>query len=505
MFAAQSHDHAYRGPGSPSTRSLAFTPPATLLPGSRSGSAAPQPRHMHAEDAITTPRCQTLGRAKDTRHCGDLHAVACRTGTLRRRLHSCVVGMPEPTVPRALRYTQAVAKTLAASPMLAPLGTNGAIDNYLEFATTKDEESMMSDERTGSVTGLSGRASGLTLSAIPAVDGVPSDMPTFLAMPPPSDPGAAGHDSPEDEFLPATSMGETDSDASTALRAAPAAPLPAPAGPAMRLADDPPAAPATDSSPFRLADQPGSGGFAEQLPAGEAPGPVPPNDSMGSVGNTKRLPMPVMSISRIPRSSGPANSTEAALQGPGSVPYPDVPSDANMYVPSDEEGSPSPPRGSSPVVDRVKPRPVHAQPPTPGKPPLVPSPLPVPTMSEGASWSPPPAVATRSVHAVTRPSDTGGAPASPTSSIGNFSMYSRTGYTRSIHAMPKSGEDSMMGVPPSPGGRSVSASVASSVRRMRTSLHVMPKRGAGCAEAGPFGPPLRERYGADPPHETAPL
>eukprot|EP00892_Ulva_mutabilis_P007661 jgi/Ulvmu1/5267/UM022_0061.1 len=419
-------------------------------------------------------------------------------------------------------YTESVAKALSASPKLsAATGTNGSLDTYLEFTITKDDESVMSDDRTGSVAAFPAANGASPLpGAVPLADVLAPDAPTFLALPPPN--GAAADSSPDEEFLPAMSAGDPDQEAVTASLPPPDAPVPAPAGPPIKLTDvdscaaAPPvdAPTAADSTPFKLSDEADSRVPPISPPpaAAAAAAPALPTESMRSSGNTKRLPMPVMSMSRIPRSpGGPASSTEAALEGPSSVPYPDAPVDGNLYVPSDG-GSPLPAdstvgpavMSASPTLDRVKPRPVHAQPPAATKPPLGPSPIPV--MSEGASWSPPPSGAPRSVHAVSRQIDVG--PPSPTSSIGNYSTYSRTGYSRSIHAMPKvgglGGEDSMMGVPPSP-GYSVSASVTSSVRRrMRTSLHVLPKRGATYADMGPFGQAPRGRF-RDDPHETAPL
>lgn len=404
---------------------------------------------------------------------------------------------PHPSPP--CRHAQVTAAALAASPKLATAATNGGTDAYLEFAATKDDESIMSDERTSSATALSGHTTALALGVTPAPNATPTDE--FLAMPPPPDAASATiARASDDEFLPATSVGH---DGQELAAAAAAVPDPGTQGPpAAALA--PVAVTAETPQPaFKLSD-----GDDARPPAAGASVDAPSvnsgmqSSSLRSTGTTKRLPMPVLSMSRIPVvSTGPQNSTEAAMEGPGSVPYPDGAADGNLYTPA--EG------GSPPSAERGKLRTLHAQSPKMGKPPLGPSPI--PAASEGASWSPPPAIVTRSVHAVSRQSPDVGPP-SPTSSIGDVSTYSRTGYSRSIHAQPRGGivmeDSSLLGSGQrSPSAYSVSASVTSSVRRrMRTSLHVLPKRGAAYAASGPFGNvPRPDRGSMDPPQETAPL
>lgn len=407
---------------------------------------------------------------------------------------------PHPSPP--CRHTQATAAALAASPKLAAACTNGGTGAYLEFTTSKDDESIMSDERTSSATALSGRTSALALAAAMAANGTPTDE--FLAMPPPPDAASATIPrASDDEFLPATSVGHDGSELAVAAAAVPVSgtqepPAAAPAPVAATVATPDLAQPAFKLADVDEASPPAEGAFVDApsvnsgMPAG----------TMRSTGNTKRLPMPVLSMSRIPAlSAGPEDSTEAAMEGPGSVPYPDVAVDGNLYTPADG--------GSPAAAERGKLRTLHVQSPTVGKPPLGPSP--VPAMSEGASWSPPPAIVTRSVHAMSRQSPDVG-PGSPTSSIGDVSTYSRTGYSRSIHAQPRGGlgveDSSLLGSGQrSPSAYSVSASVTSSVRRrMRTSLHVLPKRGAVWAASGPFGNvPRAHHVGKDAPQETAPL
>lgn len=519
-----------------------------------------------------------------------------------------------PHFPRQCRHTQAVAGALAASPKLAAAAPNGP-DAYLDFSTAKDDdESLMSDERTSSATGLSGHTGALALAAAPAADGPAADA--FLALPPPVEAASAtllrasddefepamsgGADGPDPKHAPrsagapfkladadsagksaassATDYGAAGQQVQVATGAAPVAARPAgsvpthpratvpvpsqpqagaagissklsTAGPAPAAppaadsvtahppaagpqpAQPPAAAPtaaqasatnpasaqaaftapvsaqAPAASSFKLTDTNGSAPPAATASSGAASvTSAMPAEALRSTGNTTRLPMPALSMSRIPSTpQRPESSVDAAMEGTGSVPYPDAPSDGNLYMPSD---------GESPLgVSRIKLRPLHALSPPVGKPPLAPSSI--PAMSEGASWSPPPAIATRSVHALPKPSPSA-EPPSPTSSIGGISTYSRTGFSRSIHAQPRSGaggfggEDSMFlgGGPRSPSAYSVSASVTSSVRRrMRTSLHVLPKRG-GIAASGPFGtrPEVDSfRASMDPPQETAPL
>lgn len=132
-------------------------------------------------------------------------------------------------------------------------------------------------------------------------------------------------------------------------------------------------------------------------------------------------------------------------------------------------------------------KPLHVLPPAspPNRPPRAPSGV-LDGVRDSSAWSPPPAIATRSLHALPGGPDSHRG-ITPCSSVGDVSSWSHAGAGRSIHAVSRDLNERSQteqltpgrssGAPHSPSGMSAASFTSSArYRRGRPSLHVLPGR-----------------------------